>query len=56
VDKCPRQDPNNLKTGDIFEIICPVCGESVEFFRDEAQRKCPKCGEMVVNSIINAEE
>ena len=29
MDKCPRQDPNNLKTGDIFEINCPICGEIV---------------------------
>ena len=55
MDKCPRQDPNSMKTGDIFEINCPECGESVEFLKDEAQRKCPKCGEIVANPRLNAE-
>ena len=49
MDKCPRQDPNSFKTGDIFELACPGCGESIEFFGDEAQHKCPKCGEIVVS-------
>ena len=34
MDKCPRQDPNNFKTEDIFEIDCPECGYSVEFFKE----------------------
>ena len=49
MDKCPRQDPNNFKTGDIFEIDCPECGYSVEFFKDEAQQKCKNCGKVVNN-------
>jgi transposase len=56
MDKCPRQDPNNLKADDIFETECHVCGENIEFFKDEAQRKCPKCGEIVVNFNFNAED
>ena len=55
MDKCPRQDPNSFKTGDIFEINCLECGESIEFIGNEAQRKCPKCGEIVVNSKLNTE-
>ena len=55
MDKCPRQDPNQFKTGDIFEIACPECGESIELLGDEAQHKCPKCGEIVLNPRFNAE-
>ena len=53
--KCPRQDPNNMNTGDIFEINCPECGESIEFFKDETKRKCPACGEIVINPRLNAQ-
>ena len=49
MDKCPRSDPNDFKTGDIFEIDCPECGDSVEFFKDETERKCQNCGKMVIN-------
>ena len=47
MSKCPRQDPNNLKIADVFEIACPGCGEKMEFFKDEQQRKCPQCGQMI---------
>lgn len=53
--KCPRQDPNAWKPGDIFEIDCHECGESVEFFKDEAQLKCQSCGKTVVNSRIKTD-
>ena len=56
MDKCPRQDPNNMNAGDEFEINCPECGESIEFFKDETQRKCPKCGKIVANSRLNVED
>ena len=46
--RCPREDPNNMNVGDVVEIECPVCGESIELFKDEEKRKCPKCGEMVI--------
>ena len=49
MDRCPRQDPNSLKTEGIFEIDCPECGDGVEFFRDETERKCQNCGKMVIN-------
>ena len=52
--KCPRQYPNNMSTGDIFEINCSECGESIEFFKDESQRKCQQCGKMVANPKLNA--
>ena len=56
MDKCPRQDPNNFKTGDIYEIECPSCGKSVKFFKDEDKQKCPNCGETVINARIKSDE
>ena len=47
--KCPRQDPQHWSAGDVFEIECPNCKEGVEFFKDEREHKCRKCGEIVVN-------
>lgn len=52
MDKCPRQDPNNLSADDIFEIPCPDCGHEIEFFKDEPERKCPKCGKKVPNTTL----
>ncbi len=47
--KCPGQDPRNWKFDAIFEAECPKCRATLEFFKDEARRKCPKCGYRVLN-------
>jgi len=47
--KCPGQDTRYWKPGDIFEVDCPECGTRVEFFKDEATRKCRQCRHTVVN-------
>jgi hypothetical protein len=47
--KCPGQDTRYWKPGDIFEVACPQCGTTVEFFKDEATRKCRSCRTTVVN-------
>jgi hypothetical protein len=47
--KCPGQDTRYWKPGDIFEVECPQCGSRVEFFKDEATRKCRSCRTTVVN-------
>ena len=47
--KCPGQDTRFWKPGTIFEIECPKCGNTVEFFKDEATRRCGKCGSKLVN-------
>jgi hypothetical protein len=49
VMKCPGQDTRYWKPGDIFEVDCPHCGKVVEFFKDEATRKCRNCKQTVVN-------
>jgi hypothetical protein len=47
--KCPGQDTRYWKPGDIFEVECPACRKQVEFFKDEATRKCRVCGKTLVN-------
>jgi hypothetical protein len=47
--KCPGQDTRYWKPGDIFEVECPQCAHKVEFFKDEATRKCTRCRHTVVN-------
>lgn len=47
--KCPGQDTRYWKPGDIFDTDCPHCGSKVEFFRDEATRRCRNCRKTVVN-------
>ena len=47
--KCPGQDPRYWKFDAIFDAECPNCGTAVEFFKDETRRKCPKCGNKVLN-------
>ncbi len=47
--KCPGQDTRYWKPGSVFEITCPKCGGEIEFFKDEATRRCRQCGEKIVN-------
>ena len=47
--KCPGQDTRYWKPGAIFTVPCPTCGRDVEFFKDEATRRCRRCGEKVIN-------
>lgn len=47
--KCPGQDTQYWKPGDIFDAKCPECERTVEFFKDDTSRKCPGCGHRFVN-------
>jgi putative nucleotidyltransferase with HDIG domain len=51
--RCPGQDQRFWKPEDIFEVKCPACGGSVEFFKDEPKLKCRKCGRSVANPKID---
>ena len=51
--RCPGQDQRFWKPGDIFEVKCPNCGQTTEFFKDEPKLKCRKCGQMVLNPKID---
>jgi len=46
---CPGQDTQFWKPGDIFEVPCPCCGQGVEFFKDDARRRCLACGHVLEN-------
>ena len=47
--KCPGQDTRYWSGVSAFEVPCPECGNVEEFFKDEASRKCKKCGSRVLN-------
>ncbi|MFZ7127265.1 MAG: phosphohydrolase [Desulfobacterales bacterium] len=47
--KCPGQDMQFWKPGDIFEVQCPNCGRIVEFFKDDTARRCGGCGHRFAN-------
>jgi hypothetical protein len=41
------------KPGDIYNVACPRCGQSVEFFKDETARRCGACGHRFVNPSLD---
>jgi hypothetical protein len=49
---CPGQDTRYWRPGDIFEVPCGNCGRMIEFFKDEASRRC-KCGNRVQNPKLS---
>jgi len=51
--KCPGQDTQNWKPGDIFEVPCPNCGRILEFFKDDTSRRCKGCGTKVSNPNLD---
>jgi hypothetical protein len=51
--KCPGQDTRFWKPGDIFVAECPKCGADIEFFKDDARRRCAWCGHMFYNPKIS---
>ena len=50
---CPGQDTRFWKPGDIFDVRCPNCDAAIEFMKDEASRRCSKCGQKVLNPKLN---
>lgn len=47
--KCPGQDTQYWSEDAIFETECPECGHAMEFFKDDATRRCGGCGKKQVN-------
>ncbi len=47
--KCPGQDMQYWTEGAIFDVKCPECGSTVEFYKDDTTRKCNKCDHRFVN-------
>jgi Fe-S-cluster-containing dehydrogenase component len=49
MNKCPGQTtPRNL---DSVLVPCPACGRVVEFFTDEAKRRC-RCGRLLLRELL----
>jgi hypothetical protein len=53
VAKCPGQNTQFWGPHDIYSVECPVCGNAVEFFKDDIRRRCTKCGHMFLNPKLN---
>jgi len=51
--QCPGQDSRYWSGADVFETKCPHCGHSVEFFKDDSQRKCRQCGQQLLNPRLD---
>jgi hypothetical protein len=47
--KCPGQDTQYWQADAIFDVTCPECGKTVEFFKDDTLRKCSHCGHRFIN-------
>ena len=47
--KCPGQDTQFWNQDAIYETTCPECDHPMEFFKDDATRRCPKCKTKIVN-------
>ena len=50
--RCPGQDGRNFRPGDVFEVKCR-CGAAVEFWRDDARRRCRSCGATLENPRLD---
>lgn len=51
--QCPGQDNRYWGGDEVFESPCPHCGNEIEFFKDDSQRTCGKCGRKVLNPKID---
>jgi hypothetical protein len=50
---CPGQDTRYWRPDDIFTVACGSCGAGIEFFKDDAARRCPGCGTRVRNPRLS---
>ena len=48
--KCTGNNTQDWGFDAIFDVKCPNCGYSVEFFKDDIKRNCPHCQESVLNN------
>ena len=51
--KCPGQDMQYWNEEAIFEVPCATCGKSIEFYKDDTNRKCGSCGNRMVNPRLD---
>ena len=53
MSKCPGQDSQQWGFDAIFDVECPKCRTSIEFFKDEVKHRCKRCGEVVFNERMD---
>jgi DNA-directed RNA polymerase subunit RPC12/RpoP len=53
VMKCPGQDMQYWTSEAIYEVTCPQCNHTVEFYKDDTSRKCGNCGHRFVNPKLD---
>ena len=53
MNTCPGQDQRYWKPEDIFDLDCPFCSQSIEFWKDDVTRICPACSRVVLNPRID---
>jgi hypothetical protein len=51
--RCPGQDMRYWTAKDIFDVSCPYCDNSIEFWKDEPFRLCRICQKEVRNPRID---
>jgi hypothetical protein len=51
--RCPGMDVRFWKPKDIFDLRCPHCGTTIEFWKDDPKRVCSGCGKVVSNPHID---
>ena len=51
--RCPGQDMRYWTAKDIFDVSCPYCDNSIEFWKDEPFRLCRVCRKEVRNPRID---
>lgn len=47
--KCPGQDSQYWNADAVYDVKCPKCSGTVEFFKDDTSRRCGQCGHRFVN-------
>ena len=51
--RCPGMDVRFWKPKDIFDLRCPHCGTTIEFWKDDPNRTCAGCGKAISNPHID---
>ena len=50
---CPGQSTMFWRPEDIYDVPCPNCEGTIEFFKTDLKRPCPHCGEKILNPKMN---
>lgn len=53
MSKCPGQDTQQWGHDAIYDVECPKCHCSIEFFKDEVKHRCRNCREVVFNDRLD---